>query len=242
MRWDQSWSIKNFWNSCTGSFAASRINLLSWCAKDSEDLEQLVNLWISLTKQKCVYNFHWKKRQKIKDGLKDLEKRFGSNHLGHNGAQWPNVNWGGVLGTTKQDFRGSGKEIQCLNQRERRRERPFLNYWEARSPVPQSDHLVSVNPDRNSKSAGKPKISNLDHLWAMVFDPRLHWPVARVSKSACYSPHLCQWEGLPASSLCASLAAGGRRATPVNKTRLPQSVINKGAFVALSKSIKGLTS
>lgn len=50
-----------------------------------------------------------KKRQNIKDGLKDLEKRFGSNHFSHNGAQRPNVNRGGVLGTSKQDFRGSGK-------------------------------------------------------------------------------------------------------------------------------------
>ena len=51
------------------------------------------------------------------------------------------------------------EESQCLNQRGKEKEKS-----EASSPVPQGDHLVSVNPDRNSKGTGKSKISNFDHL------------------------------------------------------------------------------
>ena len=140
-------------------------HLFSWCAKNTEDLEQLVNLWISLTRQKCALDFNWKRGWKWRLG-ENLEKWFGSNHLGHDGAQWPNVNGGGVLGTTKQDFRSSGKRGE--SKFTPRKKEIFAKIF--RSPVPQSDHLVSVNPDRNSKGAGESKISNLDHLLAMVFD------------------------------------------------------------------------
>ena len=129
------------------------------CSVGVPRIRKILNNW-SISESPWTDKMCVEKMQK-KRWTENLEKRFGSYHLSHNGAQWPNVNRGGVLGTAKQDFRSSGKRGESMFEPRRN----MLKYWEASSPVPQGDHLMSVNPDRNSKGTGKSKISNFDHLW-----------------------------------------------------------------------------